>query len=198
MCSHVRSTGTHVLQELLDRGWRRSGRYIYKPDLQTCCPQYTIRLDTRLFKLSKVGQHPVWTPCYRATLTGRRPKMLTTLRARMCRSHRSASSGVQHGSTQTVARRLLHNPAAQMTLCLLAGWQVGMQHMHHCHRSCSRTRGSSNPMAVWIQGRLQCWRAQSTQRWPVALQQVCCHRRSMLPAVPGRPHQSSESGCCMT
>ena len=44
----------HLLQELLDRGWRRSGRYIYKPDLHTCCPQYTIRLDTRLFLPSKV------------------------------------------------------------------------------------------------------------------------------------------------
>jgi arginyl-tRNA---protein transferase len=47
-------TAMHELQELLDRGWRRSGRYIYKPDLHTCCPQYTIRLDTRLFTPSKV------------------------------------------------------------------------------------------------------------------------------------------------
>ena len=47
-------TVMHELQELLDRGWRRSGRYIYKPDLHTCCPQYTIRLDTRVFTPSKV------------------------------------------------------------------------------------------------------------------------------------------------
>lgn len=41
-------------QELLDRGWRRSGRYIYKPDMATCCPQYTIRLNSRLFVATKV------------------------------------------------------------------------------------------------------------------------------------------------
>lgn len=31
-------------QALIDRGWRRSGRYLYKPVMEeTCCPQYTIR-----------------------------------------------------------------------------------------------------------------------------------------------------------
>ncbi|VDK63086.1 unnamed protein product [Anisakis simplex] len=39
---------------LLDRGLRRSGRYLYKPDImETCCPQYTIRLDTNKFVLSR-------------------------------------------------------------------------------------------------------------------------------------------------
>ncbi len=29
---------------MIDRGWRRSGKYLYKPDLEkSCCPQYTIR-----------------------------------------------------------------------------------------------------------------------------------------------------------
>jgi arginine-tRNA-protein transferase len=33
-------------QRLLDRGWRRSGNLIYKPDQRaSCCPHYTIRLD---------------------------------------------------------------------------------------------------------------------------------------------------------
>ncbi|CAJ0962852.1 unnamed protein product, partial [Mesorhabditis belari] len=41
-------------QILLDRGWRRSGRYLYKPTMdKTCCPQYTIRLDVTKFKLSR-------------------------------------------------------------------------------------------------------------------------------------------------
>ncbi|CAH9121435.1 unnamed protein product [Cuscuta epithymum] len=32
-------------QALLDRGWRRSGCYLYKPEMEsTCCPSYTIRL----------------------------------------------------------------------------------------------------------------------------------------------------------
>uniref|UniRef100_A0A2P2K3Q5 Arginyl-tRNA--protein transferase n=1 Tax=Rhizophora mucronata TaxID=61149 RepID=A0A2P2K3Q5_RHIMU len=32
-------------QDLLDRGWRRSGCFLYKPKMEkTCCPSYTIRL----------------------------------------------------------------------------------------------------------------------------------------------------------
>jgi len=31
-------------QTLVDRGWRRSGAYVYKPDnARTCCPQHSIR-----------------------------------------------------------------------------------------------------------------------------------------------------------
>ncbi|KIO18649.1 hypothetical protein M407DRAFT_149326 [Tulasnella calospora MUT 4182] len=41
-------------QQMIDRGWRRSGTYCYKPDLsRSCCPQYTIRLDVRQFKPSR-------------------------------------------------------------------------------------------------------------------------------------------------
>ncbi|RHZ50559.1 hypothetical protein Glove_495g22 [Diversispora epigaea] len=41
-------------QALIDRGWRRSGTYIYKPFLHdSCCPQYTIRLDAMKFQPSK-------------------------------------------------------------------------------------------------------------------------------------------------
>ncbi|KAL7270890.1 Arginyl-tRNA--protein transferase 1 [Rhizina undulata] len=37
-------------QLLLDRGWRRSGNLLYKPHMKsTCCPHYTIRLDTEEF-----------------------------------------------------------------------------------------------------------------------------------------------------
>ncbi|EIW61258.1 arginyltransferase [Trametes versicolor FP-101664 SS1] len=43
-----------VYQEMIDRGWRRSGTYCYKPDLKrSCCPQYTIKLDALEFKPSK-------------------------------------------------------------------------------------------------------------------------------------------------
>lgn len=39
---------------LLDRGWRRSGTLLYKPDQRaSCCPQYTIRLDAGAFHASK-------------------------------------------------------------------------------------------------------------------------------------------------
>ncbi|TFK76012.1 hypothetical protein BDN72DRAFT_831455 [Pluteus cervinus] len=41
-------------QGMIDRGWRRSGTWCYKPDLRaSCCPQYTIRLDALQFKPSK-------------------------------------------------------------------------------------------------------------------------------------------------
>ncbi|KAI8645332.1 arginine-tRNA-protein transferase [Parasitella parasitica] len=41
-------------QDLIDRGWRRSGKYLYKPNLEeSCCPQYTIRLDANRFNATK-------------------------------------------------------------------------------------------------------------------------------------------------
>ncbi|KAL2302738.1 hypothetical protein Nmel_010186 [Mimus melanotis] len=41
-------------QDLIDRGWRRSGKYVYKPIMnQTCCPQYTIRCRALCFQASK-------------------------------------------------------------------------------------------------------------------------------------------------
>ncbi|KAJ8418069.1 hypothetical protein AAFF_G00137780 [Aldrovandia affinis] len=41
-------------QDLIDRGWRRSGKYVYKPTMdKTCCPQYTIRCHILNFQPSK-------------------------------------------------------------------------------------------------------------------------------------------------
>ncbi|CAM6106267.1 unnamed protein product [Calypogeia fissa] len=41
-------------QELLDRGWRRSGMFLYKPHMKrTCCPPYTIRLKADSFVATK-------------------------------------------------------------------------------------------------------------------------------------------------
>ncbi|KPJ13854.1 Arginyl-tRNA--protein transferase 1 [Papilio machaon] len=41
-------------QDLIDRGWRRSGKYCYKPTLDvTCCPSYTIRCKALDFKATK-------------------------------------------------------------------------------------------------------------------------------------------------
>ncbi|XP_057634515.1 arginyl-tRNA--protein transferase 1 isoform X5 [Chionomys nivalis] len=41
-------------QDLIDRGWRRSGKYLYKPVMnKTCCPQYTIRCRPLQFQPSK-------------------------------------------------------------------------------------------------------------------------------------------------
>lgn len=41
-------------QILLDRGWRRSGTTLYKPNLlASCCAQYTVRLDSAEFHSTK-------------------------------------------------------------------------------------------------------------------------------------------------
>lgn len=41
-------------QGLIDRGWRRSGLYCYKPVLdKTCCPMYTIKCEALHFKITK-------------------------------------------------------------------------------------------------------------------------------------------------
>lgn len=44
----------HAYEELIKRGWRRSGRWLYKPQAaSTCCPTYSIRLDVAKFSPSK-------------------------------------------------------------------------------------------------------------------------------------------------
>ncbi|KAL1464676.1 hypothetical protein WDU94_004301 [Cyamophila willieti] len=56
-CSH--GMWAHVLsvqdyQSLIDRGWRRSGHYCYKPVMnETCCPTYTIKCDAVNFNLTR-------------------------------------------------------------------------------------------------------------------------------------------------
>nr|CAG4641695.1 EOG090X06AF [Eurycercus lamellatus] len=41
-------------ENLIDRGWRRSGQYCYKPMMNvTCCPMYTIRCDAVNFQLNR-------------------------------------------------------------------------------------------------------------------------------------------------
>lgn len=50
----AQSLTTTEYQELIDRGWRRSGHYCYKPMLdETCCPLYTIRCNALELSLSK-------------------------------------------------------------------------------------------------------------------------------------------------
>ncbi|KEQ71216.1 arginine-tRNA-protein transferase 1 [Aureobasidium namibiae CBS 147.97] len=44
----TKSLSAKVYQDLIDRGWRRSGNLIYKPDVyRSCCPHYTIRLPAK-------------------------------------------------------------------------------------------------------------------------------------------------------
>ena len=43
-----------VFQELVDRGFQRSGKFVYRPFMkETCCPQYVFRTDVTKFRLSK-------------------------------------------------------------------------------------------------------------------------------------------------
>ncbi|KAA8539587.1 hypothetical protein F0562_026279 [Nyssa sinensis] len=55
--SHGLLTGSLTVddyQDLLDRGWRRCGCLLYKPEMErTCCPSYTIRLKASDFAHSK-------------------------------------------------------------------------------------------------------------------------------------------------
>ncbi|XP_066535266.1 arginyl-tRNA--protein transferase 1 isoform X6 [Hoplias malabaricus] len=52
MWSHTMTVQDY--QDLIDRGWRRSGKYVYKPVMnKTCCPQYTIRCHALDFQPSK-------------------------------------------------------------------------------------------------------------------------------------------------
>ena len=49
----VTATKQKVYQGMIDRGWRRSGLYCYKPDLKrSCCPQYTIKYAAALPRFS--------------------------------------------------------------------------------------------------------------------------------------------------
>ncbi|CAL8258385.1 unnamed protein product [Lota lota] len=52
MWSHTMTVQDY--QDLIDRGWRRSGKYVYKPTMKkTCCPQYTIRCHALNFQPAK-------------------------------------------------------------------------------------------------------------------------------------------------
>nr|XP_043901606.1 arginyl-tRNA--protein transferase 1 isoform X4 [Solea senegalensis] len=52
MWSHTMTVQDY--QDLIDRGWRRSGKYVYKPIMnKTCCPQYTIRCHALKFEPTK-------------------------------------------------------------------------------------------------------------------------------------------------
>ncbi|KMU77834.1 arginine-tRNA-protein transferase 1 [Coccidioides immitis RMSCC 3703] len=50
---YASSTSVRVeeYEELLNRGWRRSGTLYYKPNLErSCCPHYTMRLEASSYK----------------------------------------------------------------------------------------------------------------------------------------------------
>jgi len=61
------------IQDLIDRGWRRSGQYCYKPTMaRTCCPLYTIKCDAVKFKPTK-SQKKVIKKFINYIVNGKRP-----------------------------------------------------------------------------------------------------------------------------
>jgi arginyl-tRNA---protein transferase len=54
------SLSAQFYEDLLCRGWRRSGTLLYRPNQRaSCCPQYTIRLDALAFKATKEQRQAV-------------------------------------------------------------------------------------------------------------------------------------------
>ncbi|GFR11101.1 arginyl-tRNA--protein transferase 1 [Trichonephila clavata] len=61
-------------QNLIDRGWRRSGKYCYKPTMNvTCCPLYTIRCEAKKFVLTR-SQKKVLKKVHRFLAYGEKSK----------------------------------------------------------------------------------------------------------------------------
>ncbi|KRX04569.1 hypothetical protein PPERSA_04384 [Pseudocohnilembus persalinus] len=49
-----------IYEDLINRGWTRSGNYFYQPNLQeSCCKSYCAKIDTKEFKMSK-QQKKIW------------------------------------------------------------------------------------------------------------------------------------------
>ena len=47
-------------QDLVDRGFQRSGRFVYRADMKrTCCPQYVIRMDVTEFTVTKAQRRVI-------------------------------------------------------------------------------------------------------------------------------------------
>ncbi|XP_077540280.1 arginyltransferase 1 isoform X4 [Haemaphysalis longicornis] len=70
MWAHRMTAG--IYDALLNRGWRRSGEYCYKPMMQkTCCCQYAIKLDVDNFKLSK-SQKKILKKVHKFLASGKR------------------------------------------------------------------------------------------------------------------------------
>ena len=89
MWGHVLTCSDY--QDLIDRGWRRSGRYCYKPTMdQTCCPQYTIKCDATQFQLTK-SQKKILKKFRNFIIKGDDPPMTNMTRDSSIREHGSDS-----------------------------------------------------------------------------------------------------------
>ncbi|KAL1839618.1 hypothetical protein VTJ49DRAFT_1321 [Mycothermus thermophilus] len=59
-CGYCHRTRSAFYQKLVDRCWRRSGSLLYRPNQRhSCCPHYTLRLDSTEFKPSKAQRQAI-------------------------------------------------------------------------------------------------------------------------------------------
>lgn len=64
----------YLYQTLIDQGWRRSGDYVYKPDLlRTCCAQIPIRLPVADFMPNKGHKRALTNLLFRVRQTKQKP-----------------------------------------------------------------------------------------------------------------------------
>ncbi len=88
-------------QDLVDRGWRRSGKYCYKPLMtKTCCPLYTISCHAAKFRLSK-SQKSVLKKVRKYLTEGECKKSKGPDKTLGDAAH--TSSGAHHGSDMATA-----------------------------------------------------------------------------------------------
>ena len=103
-------------QDLVDRGFQRSGNFVYKPVMeQTCCPQYVIRMDSRKFKLSK-SQKSCIKKFKRYLVEGNKPTSVVGPNSDSS-SVTSAGASRDVEVTSSTSERLAQVPPMQVSKC---------------------------------------------------------------------------------
>ena len=93
-------------QSLIDCGWRRSGKYLYKLSHETCCPAYPKRLSVDSFKISH-GQKKVFKHI-KSFL--RNSKSIIDEESRVCKKMDIVHDGIDEGflSPNVIPRPIEH------------------------------------------------------------------------------------------
>ncbi|KAF6038813.1 ATE1 [Bugula neritina] len=105
-CSVSTGMWAHVMtvedyQDLINRNWRRSGKYCYHPNMkETCCPPYMIKCDTKNFRLGKHHKKLI-KKFNRYLMTGQLNVTETEAAADQPAKVSAKPSQSKHGSTQS-------------------------------------------------------------------------------------------------
>lgn len=104
-------------QNLVDRGFQRSGKFVYTPGMKkTCCPQYVIRMDVKRFNLSKSQKSSIRTFKH-YLLEGRKPKPTKSSMEGAASSSCAASESTQPTSKVKSAVKPGVGPDPNKPLC---------------------------------------------------------------------------------